>query len=59
MSDEIVSAVRATVDERERVLEIVHRQLGFAAICSDTPGDISIEWFRDLWESINREVRGA
>lgn len=42
--------------ERDRIMKIVKSCIGFAALDSDLPDDVPIQWIRDLWETINHEV---
>lgn len=48
---------KAQIEERARVMDIVRKHIGFAAISDETPSDMTVEWFRDLYERIAKEVR--
>jgi hypothetical protein len=58
MSD-LTDAISARVDERQRVLDIVRKQIGLAALGDDVPNDFPTSWFRELYESIQEEVRNG
>ena len=49
---------KAQIEERTRVMEIVRKQIGFATISDETPSNMTVGWFRDLYERIQKEVCG-
>jgi hypothetical protein len=54
---EITDAITARVDERQRVLDIVRKQIGFSALDDDLPDDFPTAFFRNLYKAIEEEVR--
>jgi hypothetical protein len=56
---EVTDAIVARAEERQRILDIVRKRIGFAALEDDIPDEFPCAWFRALYAGIEEEVRDA
>ena len=51
-----VCCYSAYLDERNRVMDIVKKHIGYAALGADLPDETPLSFFRELYEGLEKEV---